>query len=346
MKPVSACRCDLNMSTTIENIQRSNYVSLVKVKNILPTDSKECYKIVIEELILYKGKSTNEIMVSGANKKLDPTYWTSCDLGLEINDEWVIFSDDSSGKIWLTPCTKSFRYKDKNGYRDFMDDYKTKRLNEINTYFNKPLINYCINNGVLIHYYPNGKMEFELTYKKGIRQGVSKYFFPNGAINGMEFYKNGRLEGIQKGYFVEGTLNFIRHYRHGIEVDSSNYYEYNIDSGKYYLGFTTYRNKKGEFLHSKSFVIPGKFILTEKHYYLRDEVIYDTVSKNTSFISYYPNGVVKSFYKMSKDGEYAGDEINYNEEGYVIKILRIKKGEKNKIIYIDTAYWPNYIKDN
>lgn len=344
--PASACRCDLITSTTIENIQNANYISLIKVKNILSAGSREYFKIIIDELVLYEGNSTNEILVTGANKSIDSTYWTSCDLGIEINDEWLIYSNESSGKTWLLPCSKSFRYKDKYGYRDFMDGNKTKTLNEINNYFNKPLINYSINNGVLDHYYPNGKMEFELTYEEGIKQGVSRYYFPNGAINGIEYYKDGRLEGIQKRYFMEGTLDFIKHFRNGIEVDSSNYYEYNIDSGKYYMWFTSYRNVNGEFLHSKSFVIPGKFILTKKLYYLRDEIIYDTVSKNTSHISYYPNGIVKIFYKMNEDHEQIGDEIEYNEKGNVIKKLRVKKGTKNKIIYIDTTYWPNYKKDN
>ncbi len=191
--------------------------------------------------------------VSGANRKLDTTYWTSCDIDIEINDEWLIFSNDSSGLVRLPFCPLSFKYKDKDGYRNFADDYKNKILNEINIYFNKPLINYSISNGVLKNYYPNGQIEFELTYKKGERNGVSKYYYPNGKLNGIDYYKNGKLEGVQKLFYLEGGLNFYitKHYKNGIEVDSTNFYDYSADSGKYYLSFTSFRDKSGQFKFKK-----------------------------------------------------------------------------------------------
>ncbi len=98
-------------------------------------------------------------------------------------------------------------------------------------------------------------------------------------------------------------------------------------------------------MHSKSYSIPSKFLFAEKLYYLRDEIIYDTVSKNTSHFIYYPNGVVRYFYKLNNQHEYVGDEITYNEEGNVIKVLRPHSGKNSEIIYIDTKYWPNYKKN-
>ncbi len=164
--PVAACKCDISLSTSA-NIESVSYVALVKVKNILSINSKDYYKIVVEELILYKGSSTSEILVAGGNPAVDPNSWTSCDLGIEINDEWLIYGNELDGKIHTSLCSHSFPYKDKNGYRDLMGAYKIKTLNEINTYFKKPLIDYSINKGMLKLYYPNGQEECEIKFKKG-----------------------------------------------------------------------------------------------------------------------------------------------------------------------------------
>lgn len=340
--PVAACHCDLSRSV-IENIEKVSYVSLVKVKNILSIGSHDFHKIVVEELVLYKGHSTNEILVSGGNKLADPNFYTSCDLGMELNDEWVIFGTESEGKIETFACAHTFRYKDKNGYRDFMGGYQIKMLNELNKYFDKPLIDYSVyNKGVLRLYYPNGKQECVIRYKKGAKQGESKYYFPDGMLNGTEYYNRGKLDGVQKNYTHDGALSTIKHFNNGIEIDTSNYYRYSLDSARNYLWFTEFHDKNGVFLHLKSYTIPDKYLPFDSHYVLHHEFVYDTVTKLTSYIEYYPSGMQKTFYKMNSDHQEVGDIIDYSEEGFVTKILRIKKGEKNKIIYIDTKYWPYY----
>jgi antitoxin component YwqK of YwqJK toxin-antitoxin module len=340
--PVAACRCDISLSV-IENIEKVSYVALVRVKNILSIGSQDFHKIVVEELVLYKGHSTSEILVSGGNKMADPNYYTSCDLGMELNDQWVIFGIESEGKIETFACAHTFRYKDKNGYRDFMGGYQIKMLNELNKYFDKPMIDYSIyNKGVLKLYYLNGKEECEIRYKQGVKQGESKYYFPDGTVNGTEYYNRGKLDGVQKNYTHDGNLSTIKHFSNGIEIDTSNYYRYNLDSGRNYLWFTEFHDKNGLFLHLKSYTILDKFLPFECRYVLEHEIIYDTVTKLRSYIEYYPSGMQKIFYKTNNDHEIVGDEISYSEEGFVTRILRVKKGEKNKIIYIDTKYWPNY----
>lgn len=339
-KPVCACKCDLSLLTTNEKIQSSNYIALIKVKNIISLGSHEYYKVIVDELILYKGKSTHEIIVSGANRFLDSNYWTSCDIDIHINEEWLIYSKDSTEEVHLRACSFSFQYKDKDGYRDIMDSFRIKILNETSEYFRKPVITYSIYEGLMKHYFPNGKLEFEMNYKKGLRQGESRYYYPSGLLNGMENYDHGKLNGIQKKYYADGALNFIKHYERGIEVDSSNFYAYDIFTRRYYIWMSFFRAKNGVILNSKSFILPAKFLLTLKPHYLWTETIYDTVSKNTSLMYYYPNGNIQSFYKYNKDKGEIGDEIYYSEEGYVIKILRSKKGEQAKVIYMDTSYHP------
>jgi hypothetical protein len=109
-KNLYACKCGLPYTTTIENIQKANYVSLVRVKNILSTGNLESHKIIIEEINLYKGNSITEIIVSGGNKRIDPTFRTSCDMGIDINEEWLIYGFGSDGKITTGYCSQSFSF--------------------------------------------------------------------------------------------------------------------------------------------------------------------------------------------------------------------------------------------
>lgn len=340
-----ACVCIGN--SLKENIDRSNYISLVKVLDIVSIGSKWEYKIKVEELVLYKGSSVNQVFVNGANRYLDSTFFTTCDIDFKIGQEWVVFGFAKNDSTKTNYCSGTFNYKDEFGYRDIMGAYRIEKLNALNQQFNKPLITFLSTKKRLQLFFPNGQLEMDAQFKNGERQGVSRYYYPNGVLRGEQSYNKGKLHGTQRMFFREGTLDNVRHYEYGVEVDSTNYYEFNRDSGRYYLHNTSFRTKTGVMLSSKSFAIPIKygppgFIFNSNQHYLRNEVIYDTLTEITTYINYHPNGMIQTQYKLNKERAYVGDEITYDENGYVIKILRMKKGEKNTIIYIDKKHWPNY----
>lgn len=344
-----ACIC--MHSSFKEEIDRSNYISLARVLDIVSIGSKREYKVKIEELVLYKGNSVNQVFVNGANRFLDSTFFTSCDIDFKIGQEWVIFGFAKNDSTKTDYCSGTFNYKDELGYRDIMGAYRIEKLNALNQQFNKPLITFLSKTKRLQLFYPNGQLELDAQFKNGERHGVSTYYYPNGVLRGEQFYAKGKLHGIQRMFFQEGTLDNVRHYEYGVEVDSTNYYEFNRDSGRYYLHSTSFRTKKGVMLSSKIFTIPinygpSGFIFNSTQHYLRSEVLHDTLTENTTYINYHPNGMIQNQYKLNKKREYIGDEITYDENGYVIKILRMKKGEKNKIIYIDKKHWPNYKEED
>lgn len=339
--------CDCDYASTKQNIERSNYVALVKVKQVASNVIRHDYKIIVEEVTLYKGKSVKEIFVFGGNRKLDASYYTSCDLGVDIDEEWLIYGTEINNQIEIGLCSNSFRYKDKDGYRGLIYGYRVKELNEINAYFKKPLIDYAIQNGRFKLFYPNGNIEYAVKYKKGLREGEAKYYFPNGKLNGIEVYKKGNLNGYKKVFVFNGHLESVAHFSNGVQTDSANQYFFLADSNKLLLRSTQFYSAQGKVLHSKKYQtsLDNPFLGGFK-YHLESEWMYDTVTRVTTHIDYYSNGNKRNYYQRKDNGEYLGDEIDYNEDGYVIKILRVIKGKPNEIVYIDSKYWSNYKKDD
>lgn len=140
-KQAHACSCTSYWNTK-EKIENSNYVALVKVIDIVSANTRKYHKIKVTELILYKGKSVSEIIVAGGSRAIDSTYWSSCDLGIENGQEWIIYGHKKGDDIEIGFCSDPMFYKNKDGYRDLNLGFKIKELNEVNSYFSKPVLTF------------------------------------------------------------------------------------------------------------------------------------------------------------------------------------------------------------
>jgi TonB family protein len=65
-------------------------------------------------------------------------------------------------------------------------------------------------------YYPNGKIQSEISYINKIREGAAKFYYENGNIRQEFSYINGKVEGLVKEYYENGKLKLT----------------YNIENGK------------------------------------------------------------------------------------------------------------------
>jgi TonB family protein len=70
--------------------------------------------------------------------------------------------------------------------------------------------------GLVKTYFPNGKIQSEITYINKIREGGAKFYFENGNIRQEYSYVNGKVEGLVKEYYENGKLKLT----------------YNIENGK------------------------------------------------------------------------------------------------------------------
>ena len=65
-------------------------------------------------------------------------------------------------------------------------------------------------------YFPNRKIESEISYENKIREGAAKFYFENGNLRQEFSYINGKVDGLVKEYYESGKLKLT----------------YNIENGK------------------------------------------------------------------------------------------------------------------
>ena len=210
-KQAHACSCS-NYWNTKEKIESANYVALVKVIDIVSANSPKHHKIKVTEQILYKGKSVIEIIVAGGNRALDSTKWSSCDLSIEKGEEWIIYGHKKGDDIEIGFCSDPMLYKNKDGCRDVNLGFNIKELNEVNSYFSKPLLTFTQKKGTLKLYYPNGKKEATIQFKNGLKYGLT----PQQEYDHIKTFvrnTNKRLTrvGIELGLSLKVTIYVARH---------------------------------------------------------------------------------------------------------------------------------------
>lgn len=81
--------------------------------------------------------------------------------------------------------------------------------------------------GIMITYYPNGKITEEITYKNGSKEGINNYYSYEGVLLKKLLYKDGKLHGpavyydaygkiLHEGSYKKGTKNGLwKNYKDG-----------------------------------------------------------------------------------------------------------------------------------
>src|SRR5690606_25492835 len=90
-----ACSCAILGGLSKTDIDKTDYIALVRIKEILPIkveapkyyDTNSYIKIVVEEISHYKGGHFTEIIVASGHHKFNT--WTSCDFGMSEKEEWI-----------------------------------------------------------------------------------------------------------------------------------------------------------------------------------------------------------------------------------------------------------------
>jgi len=91
------CKCLYYDFSTLEDIERYKFIGLVKIDSIflLPEDTvgrRISHRTSFSIIELYRGDSISELKVSGSNHNLNIQRWTSCDMNLNPEEEWVLFA--------------------------------------------------------------------------------------------------------------------------------------------------------------------------------------------------------------------------------------------------------------
>lgn len=168
-------------------------------------------------------------------------------------------------------------------------------------------------------YYPNGHIEYIVTYKNGLRNGPSKSFYENGDPKTEFYYKNSVQDGVQK-WFREGGIPrqeqaFREGKPHGL---SREFYEDGVlwVEGKHENGIRVYLKDYDENGNSKSYT---EFYPNQK-FKRQDLFGFDTAGRERAVRSYFydeqGNLQIEEKYDPKTDKVY---QYQYDQQKRLIK---------------------------
>ena len=321
-----ACRCSFIGELSKSDIDKTDYIALVRIKEILPVkvdspkyyDPNSFFKIVVDEISHYKGSHFTEIIVTGGHPKFNT--WTSCDFGMNEKEEWIIFAQYEKGIPFVYPCWRTTQYRKADGFRDWQYQRGLKESLFLDSFFHKefPDIN---RKGEVKYYFPNGKLEKVEHYKKGKLHGQIEYFYPDGKIYGKGSYYKGLLDKPFNWYYNDGAIENRTTYNKGLKVDTSIYYIKTANG--YHPFFVSVYNKKGEIVLFQEY--GGDW----KKRYLWQETVYEPIALKEKITFYFESGKVRSVqYRLNRKD--FGNYIEYDEQGTIIR--QWKYDENGKLI--------------
>jgi antitoxin component YwqK of YwqJK toxin-antitoxin module len=326
-KGILACSCGFLGALTKTDIDKTDYIALVKIKEILPAkvdspryyDSKSYFKIVVEEISHYKGSHFTEIIVAGGHPKFKT--WTSCDFGMNEKEEWVIFAQYDKGKPFIYPCWRTSLYRQADGLRDWQYQRGIKEIAFLDSFFQKEPQPTITKKGEVKYYFSNGNMEKVEHYKNGKLHGEIKYFFPDGKLYGKGFYHKGLLDKTFNWYYHDGAIENRTTYNKGLKVDTSIYYIKTANG--YHPFFVSVFNQKGEIVLFQEY--GGDW----KKRYLWTETLYEPKAQKEKITYYFESGKVRSVQYRLKRKDF-GDYIEFDEQGKIVR--QWKYDENGKVI--------------
>jgi antitoxin component YwqK of YwqJK toxin-antitoxin module len=314
-----ACRCSHLGVLSQRDIDKTDYIALVKIKDILPAtvespryyDSKSYFKIVVEEIKHYKGSHLSEIIVAGGHEKFGTS--TSCDLGMMEGSEWIIFAQNDKDRPIVYPCWRTTYYKNADGLRDWQFGRGFQELAFLDTFFKLKKEESLITNGTNKIFFPNGKLEKVEYFRQGKLDGLVEYYYPSGVMFGRIGYKNGVLHGKSLWYYPDGSLQNEEKFLKGIKIDTAIYYTFSAAGNVPHM--VSIFNKKGERLRFQEY--GGNY----QERFLSFEIVYEPENKKETRIYYHSNRQVSSISHEIK-GIRHGEAIEYDEKGKIKRIIK------------------------
>lgn len=107
-------------------------------------------------------------------------------------------------------------------------------------------------NGKEVHKYPNGNIQLEYTYSKGVLTGPYKSYYENGQLRSEGEYLNGDLNGVYKTYTPKGQLATEEIYQAGMLSYQKIYWQaIPYEGGFLFVSNTGYEKiKNGQYIDS------------------------------------------------------------------------------------------------
>lgn len=305
-----ACVCAYTGDFSIEKMEDYDYVALIKVGKLIPpvdTNDKEelprFFEAEIFEINRFKGESMSKIKVFGGHR--DFQYQTSCDLGIDTGEEWIVFGERFEGEIIFSYCSHTTIYKTEIGLRQWQYLNGIKELTLLDSTYNKESRDYLELDKDSI-FYENGKLERAQQFKNGKLHGKVTYLYPDGQSYGFVSFKNGVQHGPYRWMNSNGSINLEGRKRRGKDFKKRIFYK--LSSQEKSPSMISYFDRKGNLKKFLDFGYDGqKSYLSEKTNFNRNR---DRIVK----VFYSENGKKNEVYISGFSGNQI-DLIRFDEKG-------------------------------
>lgn len=353
LSPAVACRCSFDnkpIDSTI--VAPYEFIALVKITADMDYPAPPQNGIATTGLLsfqikeLFKGLPINQLVEERKN--------TSCDLGISVGEEWVVFGRKRDGKVIITACDRNARYRQTNGFREWQFESGIEELRQLRKLYNHPQP--AFSKEVHKEFYPNGQLELQEAYIQGKLNGERKVWYPNGQLYGSQTYQNDTLTGKDVWYYPSGQICRERFYHKGkLSNISRSYYDTTINEHyKKLLIKNFYKTKDSLIQEHKRIQVwleviydaDGNEILTRDYTrqgQIRHESFYDHKRNFVTSIYYHKNGRVESIgYTLNFDGY--GHYQAYDENGLPLKSWDYDEDGKQINIQMPKEMMERYLK--
>jgi len=312
LKPIYSFGCECIGSDNFESkadLEVYTFIALVKIDSIYLIEKR---KEMVDDthhyadmtiLELFKGDSLSNIKVSGGNRNLKEAYWTSCDIGIDLNEKWVVFAaKDKEGETRIGFCTISERYSNALGEKNWKNMNGIKELRQLREIFNHKSKSDSKENGINKTYYENGTVEIQEHIKNGLANGERLVNYYDGTLMIKEFFLNGEKSGRSLWYDRKGRIERNFKYKEGHKIDTC--YIYWRHNGR--VHYERIFDEKGNMLQDLNYRQDGK---------LKKKSVIDYESNEYVTKNFYDSGKIE-FIRYSNRKTYQLEKsISYFESG-------------------------------
>lgn len=348
-----ACMCinDFQRIKTLEDLKTYEFVALVKItsETVNPPsdttsfrDARLGFKIIEK----FKGKDIVEM--------IERDVQSSCDMGIEVGDEWVLFATTYKEKVLVSACNRNVRYRAKDGVRDWHFKRGMEEVEDLRTLYGSTRKQH--RDGLDQQYYPDGKIEVEQPYRDGLRNGIRTVYHRNGNVWGKQLFVNDSLQGKSEWFYSSGQLYDQKFYLKGILINMSRvYHDTTITDRRKQLLIKDFYNTEDSLRKTYSRIqvwmealydYNGKIILSREYSRwgkIQNEYVYHAEEKNYTSIHYHDNGQVKVV-QHHKDSKDIGHYQEYDKEGNPTKSWDYDANGRQ--INLNIPNWPGAPRPN
>ncbi|MDX5340397.1 MAG: hypothetical protein LPK25_15320 [Cyclobacteriaceae bacterium] len=116
-----ACKCAYLGDFNAKEIEKYDYVALVRLMDFYPNEKLDSVKTreelyywaSIEEKSRFKGESVSKIKIYGGKREFG--YGSSCDFGMKVGEEWILFGNSDGNGLLVSPCQRTTLFRNVDG---------------------------------------------------------------------------------------------------------------------------------------------------------------------------------------------------------------------------------------